>query len=34
MGNVSEDFKNKIKYVTEDYDKGGISKALRRFGLI
>ena len=31
---ASEDFKNKIKYVTEDYDKGGISKALRRFGLI
>lgn len=34
MGNSSFEFKNKIQYVTEDYDKGGISFSLKRFGLI
>lgn len=34
MGNAAEEFKAKMTYVTEDYDKGGISNALRRFQLI
>lgn len=34
MGNATMEFKKMMKYVTEDYDKGGISKALKRFGLI
>lgn len=34
MGNSSEEFKNAMKYVTEDYDKGGIYNGLKRFGLI
>lgn len=34
MGNASEEFKSKIGMVTEAYNKGGISNALVRFGLI
>ena len=34
MGNSSEDIKRKCKYVTDDFDKGGISHALKKFGLI
>ncbi|MBQ3584444.1 MAG: Cof-type HAD-IIB family hydrolase [Lachnospiraceae bacterium] len=34
MGNADEEFKKQMKYVTEDYDKGGIYNALVRFGLI
>lgn len=34
MGNSSSAFKNQMKYVTEDYDKGGIYLSLKRFGLI
>lgn len=34
MGNSTEEFKKLMKFVTEDYDKGGISNALDRFGLI
>lgn len=34
MGNADEDFKAEMSYVTEDYDKGGIYNALKRFGLI
>lgn len=34
MGNSDFDFKNKVKYVTEDFDKGGIYLSLKRFGLI
>lgn len=34
MGNAKEEFKEKVRYVTEAYDEGGISKALKRFGLI
>lgn len=34
MGNAADEFKSLIQYVTDDYDKGGISNALKRFGLI
>lgn len=34
MGNATEEFKAKMDYVTEEFDKGGISNALKRFGLI
>ncbi len=34
MGNAAEEFRNMMRYVTDDYDKGGISIALRKFGLI
>ncbi|MBQ3665386.1 MAG: Cof-type HAD-IIB family hydrolase [Lachnospiraceae bacterium] len=34
MGNATEEFKSLIGCVTDDYDKGGISNALKRFGLI
>ncbi len=34
MGNAAEEFKKKIDIVTEEYNKGGISNALKRFGLI
>lgn len=34
MGNSTPEFKNEMKYVTEDFDKGGIKNALERFGLI
>ena len=34
MGNSSDSFKKQMKYVTDDFDKGGITNALKRFGLI
>lgn len=34
MGNADEKFKAEMNYVTENYDKGGIYNALKRFGLI
>lgn len=34
MGNAEESFKSEMNYTTEDYDKGGIYNALKRFGLI
>lgn len=34
MGNADEKFKAEMSYVTEEYDKGGIYNALKRFGLI
>lgn len=34
MGNSAEEFKAMMKYVTEDFNKGGIYNALKRFGLI
>lgn len=34
MGNSTEEFKAMMKYVTEDFNKGGIYNALKRFGLI
>ena len=34
MGNSEDIIKKKVKYVTEDFDKGGITNALKRFGLI
>lgn len=34
MGNSDPEVKKRMKYVTEDFDKGGISNALERFGLI
>lgn len=34
MGNSDFDFKHKIKYVTEEFDQGGIILSLRRFGLL
>ena len=34
MGNSDFDFKHNIKYVTEDFDQGGIRLSLKRFGLI
>ena len=34
MGNADENFKSQMNYVTEDFDKGGIYNALKRFELI
>ena len=34
MGNGNPEAKRAADYVTDDVDKGGIPKALRRFGLI
>lgn len=34
MGNATDEFKKMIKYNTDNYDKGGISNALKKFGLI
>ena len=34
MGNATEEFKKKVSYVTDAYDQGGISHALKKFGLI
>lgn len=34
MGNSDESIKQRVDYITEDYDKGGIVNALRRFELI
>ena len=34
MGNSTEEFKSMMKYVTEDFNKGGIYNSLKRFGLI
>lgn len=34
MGNADEKFRAEMNYVTEDYDKGGIYNALKRFELI
>lgn len=34
MGNADEKFKNQMKYVTDEYDKGGIKNALEKFELI
>ena len=34
MGNSEDEIKKKAGYVTEDFDKGGIANALKRFGLI
>ncbi len=34
MGNSDFEFKHSMKYVTEEYDKGGIYLSLKRFGLI
>lgn len=34
MGNSASEIKERVKYVTEDFNKGGIANALKRFGLI
>lgn len=34
MGNADDEFKNEMSYVTDDYDKGGIYNALKKFELI
>lgn len=34
MGNSSDEFKSNFKYVTDDFDKGGIYKSLKGFELI
>lgn len=34
MGNGTEELKKEMKYVTDDFDKGGITNALRKFDLI
>lgn len=34
MGNSDPSIKERVEYVTEDFDKGGIANALKRFGII
>lgn len=34
MGNSEKEIKDRTKYVTDDFDKGGIYNALKKFGLI
>ena len=34
MGNAEDEFKSEMNYVTDDYDKGGIYNALKKFELI
>lgn len=34
MGNSEAEIKDRTKYITDDFDKGGIKNALKKFGLI
>lgn len=34
MGNSEEEIKKRVPYITDDFDKGGIYNALKKFGLI
>lgn len=34
MGNSDPEIKERVKYITDDFDKGGIANALKRFDLI